>query len=159
MVDEETTRYTVATARVDALNQQFKAELERNQLTLSDSQMAVIQQEVRFVNQLAEKRDFSWAQLLHDLEEALPSGISIDKIQRDAKTFTITLDGGASDMRALKALMATLQIRPRFRLPVLHSHMFINSHHGDGGGEDEASGVKFSVTVQYCVIQEKAGQG
>ena len=49
--------------------------------------------DVRFVNQLAEKRGFLWTQLLSDLEEAVPAGISIRTIHRDEKTSTITIDG------------------------------------------------------------------
>lgn len=154
-VDEEATRYTMAAERTDALNQQFKAQLEHDQLTFSPAQIAEIQQEVQFVNQLAEKRGFSWIQLLHDLEEALPAGTSIGKIQRDVKTSTIAIDGRATSMSALNTLMSTLQGRSSFRLPVLHHHTFIDSHHADGAGHGGA-GVEFSLTVQYGGIPEQA---
>jgi len=118
---------------------------------------SLIQQEVRFINQLAEKRDFSWTQLLADLEEALPVGISIDTIHRDEKTATITLDGHATGMNTLKTLMTTLQTRPAFRQPVLHQHQLSDSSHIDGE-EHETPGVEFSVTVQYRGIPKKAGR-
>lgn len=154
-VEEETTRYAVAAERTHGLNQQLTTQLERDQLTLSASQMAAVQHEVRFVNQLAEKRGFSWTQLLADLEEALPAGISVHKIHRDVKASTITIDGHATGMTTLQALMTTLQARQAFQQPVLHHHQLIDAPQTDGGGEREATGVEFSVTVQYRGIGEK----
>jgi|CXWL01.1.fsa_nt_gi Tfp pilus assembly protein PilN len=156
-VEEEATRYTTAADRTDALNRQFTAQLERDQLTLTASQMAVIQQDVRFVNQLAEKRGFLWTQLLSDLEEAVPAGISIRTIHRDEKTSTITIDGHATSMGTLQTLMTTLEARPAFRQPVLHQHQLVESSHADKGGEREAAGVEFSVTVQYHGIFKNTG--
>lgn len=155
-VDEKATRYAAAAERTDALNQQLTAQLERNQLTLSASQMAAIQHEVRFVNQLAEKRGFLWTRLLSDLEEALPSGISVHKIHRDVKFSTVTIDGHATSMSTLQTLMTMLQARQAFHQPVLHHHQLVDAPQADGGGEREAMGVEFSVTVQYRVIGEKA---
>lgn len=154
-LEEETTRYAVAAERTHTLNQQLTAQLERDQLTLSASRMAAIQQEVRFVNQLAEKRGFSWTQLLADLEEALPAGISVHKIHRDVKASTITIDGHATGMTTLQVLMTTLQARQAFQQPVLHHHQLIDAQQTERGGEREATGVEFSVTVQYRGIGEK----
>jgi len=155
-VEEEATRYAVAAERTDVLNQQLAAQLERGQLTLSASQMSAIQHEVRFVNQLAEKRGFSWTQLLADLEEALPVGISVHKIHRDVKASTITIDGHATGMATLQTLMTTLQARQAFQQPVLHHHQLVDAPQADGGGDREAMDVEFSVTVQYRGIGEKA---
>lgn len=157
-MDEEATRYTVAAARTDIVNQQFNAQLEQNRLTLSTAQMAEIQQDARFINQLADKRGFLWTQLLADLEEALPAGISIGTIHRDVKASTITIEGHATGMDTLKTLMRALQTRPAFRQPVLHQHQLMNSSHHDGEGDREAAGVKFSVTVSYRGSFTKAGR-
>lgn len=153
-VEDEASRYAAATERSEAFNWQLKAQLEQDQLTLSPEQIAVIQQDVGFVNQLAEKRRFSWTQLLHDLEEAFPAGTSIGKIQRDAKASTITVDGHAASMGDLQALMTRLQTRPAFRQPVLHQHQLADSTHSDGGGERTT--VAFSLTVVYRWLLEKA---
>ena len=157
-VNEEATGYAVAAERTDALNRQFTAELERDRLTLSAAQMTAIQQEVQFINQLAEKRSFSWTQLLSDLEEAVPAGISIGTIHREVKTATITIDGHATSMGTLQTLMTTLQARQAFHQPVLHHHQLIDASHLDGGGEREAGRVEFSVTVQYRGILGKSGK-
>lgn len=155
-LNEEADRYASAVERTESFNRQFTAQLEQGRLRLSAQQMAEIKDEVLFINQLAEKRRFSWTQLLHDLEEALPTGISIVKIQRDVKQATITIDGRATGMTALNTLMFTLQSRVPFRLPVLHHHKFADSHRSDGGVEGEAAGVEFSLTVQYGGLPEKA---
>lgn len=155
-LDEEAERYAVAVERTESFNRQFTAQLEQERLTLSAQQMAEIKEEVLFINQLAEKRGFSWTQLLHDLEEALPAGTAIGKIQRDVKQATITIDGRATGITALNTLMSTLQSRSPFRLPVLHHHKFADSHRADGGGERDTAGVEFSLTVQYRGLSGKA---
>lgn len=148
-LDEEAARYATAAERTDAFNRRLTAQLSQEHLTLSAQQITAIQEELLFVNQLAGKREFSWTQLLHDLEETLPAGTSISKIQRDAKHATITLDGRATEMSALNTLMSALQSRAHFRAPVLHQHTFVSTEHPNGSGEREASGVEFSLTVQY----------
>lgn len=154
-IEEEATRYAVATARTEALNQHLSAQLEQEQLTLTAAQITSIQEEVVFFNQLAEKRRFSWTQLLHDLEGAFPTGTSIGKIQRDAKAATITIDGQAAGMTELRALMARLETSAAFRQPVLHQHQ-LESSHRDDGGDRGGSRVEFSVTVDYSGLPEKA---
>lgn len=148
-VHEDATRYAEAAERTTALNRAFTAQLERDHLTLSAAQISRIQQEVRGVNQLAEKRGFSWTQLLADLEEAVPSGISVSRIQRDEHTSTITIAGQARGMETLKTLLSTLQTRPGFHEPVLHRHDLSDSSRPDGDADPQAGGVAFSVTVQY----------
>ncbi|MBX3349025.1 MAG: PilN domain-containing protein [Nitrospira sp.] len=148
-VREDATRYAEAAERTTALNQTFTAQQERDQLTLSAAQISRIQQEVRLVNQLAEKRGFSWTQLLADLEEAVPSGISVSRIQRDEHTSTLTIAGHATGMETLKTLLSMLQARPGFHEPVLHRHDLSDSSRPAGAAEPQVSGVAFSVTVQY----------
>lgn len=157
-VYEDATRYAEAAERTNALNRAFAGQLERDQLTLSPKQMAMIQQEVRLVNQLAEKRDFSWTQLLADLEEAVPSGISVSRIQRDEHMSTITIIGHATGMETLKTLMSTLRSSPGFHEPVLHRHDLSDSSRHEGEGEHETAGVAFSVTVHYRGMVGKGGR-
>lgn len=148
-LNEEAVRYAIAAERTDASNRRLTAQLSQEHLTLSAQQITAIQEELRFVNQLAEKREFSWTQLLHDLEETLPAGTSISKIQRDVKHATITLDGRATGMGALNTLMSALQSRAHFRAPLLHHHTFVGAEHPNGSGERESPGVEFSLTVHY----------
>lgn len=157
-VREDATRYAEAAERTNSLNRAFIAQLERDQFTLSAAHIARIQQEVRQVNQLADKRDFSWTQLLADLEEAVPSGISISRIQRDGHTATLTITGHATGMETLKTLMSMLQARSGFHEPVLQRHDLSDSSHHEGAGEHEAAGVEFSVTVHYRGMLGKGGR-
>lgn len=153
-IEQDATRYALAAARTEAFNQQLSAQLAREQLTLTAAQITAIQEDVVFINQLAEKRRFSWTQLLHDLEGAFPAGTSIGKIQRDAKASTITVDGQAASMHELRGLMTRLETSPAFRQPVLHQHQ-LESSHSDDGGERGGSRVEFSVTVQYRGLPER----
>ncbi|MBL8075571.1 MAG: PilN domain-containing protein [Nitrospira sp.] len=156
-IDDDATRYAEAGERTTALNQAFTAQLERDQLTLSAAQVAGIQQEIRVVNQLAEKRDFSWTQLLADLEEALPSGISVSRIQRDGNTSALTITGHVTGMDTLQRLLSALQAHAGFHDPVLHRHDLSESSGSAGRGVRDSSGVDFSVTVQYRGMGGKRG--
>lgn len=154
VIEEEVSRYMAATERTEALNRQVTAQLEQERLTRSAEQLTEIQQEVRFVNQLAEKRRFSWTQLLHDLEEAVPPGIAIGKIQRDAHTASMMINGYAASMGELHALMNQLQTRSVFRHPLLHHHQLAAPSSPEGGAEREGGRVEFSVTVEYQGISD-----
>lgn len=154
LIEEEVSRYVTATERTEALNQHVRAQLEQGRLTLSAEQLTEIQQEVRFVNQLAEKRRFSWTQLLHDLEETCPPGIAIGKIQRDAHAATMMISGHAASMGELQALMSQLQTRSAFRRPVLHHHQLADSSSPEGAAERDGGRVEFSVTVEYHGISD-----
>ncbi len=155
LIEEEVSRYATATGRTELLNQQVTAQLEQGRLTLSAEQLTDIQQEVRFVNQLAQKRRFSWTQLLHDLEETCPPGIAIGKIQRDAHAATMMISGHAASMGELQALMSQLQTRSAFRRPVLHHHQLADSSSPEGAAERDGGRVEFSVTVEYHGISDR----
>lgn len=153
--ESDAAQYAVATERTDSFNQRLTVQLAQEQLTLSAQQVGAIQEEVQFINQLAEKRGFSWTQLLHDLEDALPVGTAIGKIQRDAAHSRLTITGRATEMSALNGLMSTLQSHSAFRLPVLHQHRSIDSRHSEGDEGRGASGIEFSLTVQYRGLTDK----
>ena len=154
-LEDEAARYALAATRTEDLNRHVTAQMEREQLTLTPQQIATIQHEVTFINHLADKRAFSWTQLLSDLEEALPQATSIGRIQLDMKASTVTFDGLAVRMQDVHALMASLQTHPAFSHPVLHHHTMIEAQkaqgrQGDGQANEPASAtVEFSLTVTY----------
>lgn len=155
-LEDEAARYELAATRTENLTRQFTAQMQREQLTLSVQQIVAIKQDVAFINQLAEKRSFSWTQLLADLEEALPSGTSIGKIQLDFKDSTVKIDGTAVRMQDLNALITSLQIRPAFTQAVLHHHKLVEVKGARGEPDNAGSGegpspiaIEFSLTVTY----------
>ena len=156
ILEEEAARYELAATRTEDVTRQFTAQMQREQLTLTAQQIAAIKQDVDFINQLAEKRTFSWTQLLADLEDALPPGTSIGKIQLDFKDSTVNIDGTAVRMQDLNALITSLQKRPAFTQAVLHHHTFVEARGSrektdDAGSGDGPSpiGIEFSLTVTY----------
>lgn len=155
-LEEEAVRYELAATRTEDLTRQFTAQMQRDQLTLTAQQIAAIKQDVAFINQLAEKRQFSWTQLLADLEEALPPGTSIGTIQVDFKDATVKIDGTAVRMQDLNALITSLQKRPSFTDARLHHHRLIDAKVPRGKGDDAGVGdgpspvgLEFSLTVTY----------
>jgi Tfp pilus assembly protein PilN len=147
-LEEEAARYAVAAGRTEDLNRQFTAQMTKDQLTFSPQQMTVIKHEVAYINQLADKRAFSWTQLLSDLEKTLPPSVAIGKIQVDMKDSTVTFDGLAARMQDLNALMARLQTGPSFSRPLLHHHKHIESQK-NSAPDPAPGGIEFSLTVIY----------
>jgi len=159
-LEEEAARYAVAAARTGEWNRQTSAQMRAEQLTLTAQQIDAIKQDVAFINHLADKRAFSWTQLLSDLEEALPPGTSIGKIQLDMKESNVTFDGLAASMQHLNGLMASFQSRPAFSHPILHHHKIVEAekpsgrHDVEEGLESAPARVEYSLTVQYRRFSE-----
>jgi len=155
-LEEAAVRYDLAATRTEDSTRQFSAQMQQDQLNMTIQQIAAIRQDIAIINQLAEKRLFSWTQLLVDLEEALPPGTSIGKIQLDVKDSTVKIDGVAAQMQDLYALIARLQKRPVFTQVVLHNHKFVEgkgsrekTDEGDNGDSPDSVGVEYSLTVTY----------
>lgn len=121
-LEEQTEHYETATARIESLNVQFADELKRDGLTLTAEQIATVKGEVAFANQLSQKRTFSWAQLLSDLEDTVPPHISIQSVALTFLDSTVTLQGVARTLKDLNAFVEHMQTHRAFQKAVLKNH-------------------------------------
>jgi Tfp pilus assembly protein PilN len=149
------------TARLTQANQQFRAAMNKDGLTLTPSQLAETKAHVAFANDLTARRGFSWARLLSDLEEATPDHIAFSSVQVNLKDKTVSLQGAARSLKDLNALVSTLNAHPAFSKATLASHVLEGSaegkpqfeHHDAEGGSIVIPGVKqvvFTMTVEYA---------
>ncbi len=162
-LDEKAARYELSTARVQELNRQFADQMVRDGLTLTAEQMTTLVREVKFANQLAENRVFSWTRLLSDLEEAVPPRVSISTVTLNFKESTIQLNGAVRALPDLTALVHSLESHAKFRKVVLSQHRVQTPPGGTTGasqpggtdttvktiGKESARQVEFSLTVAY----------
>jgi Tfp pilus assembly protein PilN len=68
---------------------------------------------------LVQARSFSWTHLLTDLEQVVPVGVALVKVELDPKEHTLNLDGSARSPESLRNLMVALERSAGFRDPYL----------------------------------------
>ncbi len=112
--------------RLNHANTSRSESMTRERLTLSMDQIAAIQHNVLFVNQLAEKRAFSWSRLLADLEATIPPQMALRTIQLNFQDSTIALHGSAASLQDLHAFMSNLEHHTAFRHATLASHRIVH---------------------------------
>ncbi|MEW6246279.1 MAG: PilN domain-containing protein [Nitrospirota bacterium] len=150
-IEEAAVRYETAAERTKELNRRFAERMQQDRLTLSPQQIAKITREVTFANQLADKRAFSWARLLSDLEEALPPRVSVSSVRLNFQESTVALHGTAPTLRDLTALVDRLQSHGAFRNATLADHHVQKKREGSTGHArtSGSEGVEFNLTVVY----------
>jgi type IV pilus assembly PilN-like protein len=149
-------RYETAAARTETLNRQFEEQLAREGLTLPGDQIAMIQGKIVFANQLSEKRAFSWTRMLSELEETVPSHVSIGSVKLDFQQSHIVVDGLARNLQDVNAFVQTLQSHRAFQNAVLAKHEVHKGRDGgavampiDGGPDGPRHGIEFTLAVGY----------
>jgi hypothetical protein len=149
-------RYESATARTETLNRRFEAQLTRDGLTLPGDQIAMVQGKIAFANLLSEKRAFSWARLLSELEETVPAHVSIGSVKLDFQQSKIVLDGLARNLQDVNVFVQTLQGHRAFQKAVLAKHEVHKGRDGgavampiEGGTDTPSHGIEFTLAVEY----------
>ena len=103
-------------------SRQFRQQAEANGYNLSDQWLQGLPQHVAFAEKLATHQNFSWTQLLNDLESAVPMRISIESVTLDFRNSSIALSGAALNLEDLSALVDRLEQHPAFQQIVLSNH-------------------------------------
>jgi len=163
-LEESAAQYELSTARVRELNRHFADQMVRDGLTLTAEEMTELIRDVKFANQLAENRVFSWTRLLSDLEEAVPPRVSISSVTLNFKESTILLNGAVRTLPDLAALVNSLESQSKFRKVVLSNHRVQAPPAGGATGTSQPGGAEatnktigqegsrhviFSLTVAY----------
>ncbi len=108
--------------RLQHANARLSNDMTRAHLTLSPEQIATVKREVVFVNELADKRGFSWSRLLADLEMTLPSPVALHTVRVNFQDSTVALHGSAASLHDVQTFMARLEQHAAFRQATLTSH-------------------------------------
>ncbi len=140
-LEETAERYDAAARRAMSLNESFAAQMKRDGFLLTPDQISAARIDVGFANQLTEKRTFSWTRLLSDLEEAVPSKVSIASIKLNLQESAVVLEGMAQRLQDLNQFVHQLQQHRAFRQAVLSKHEVRHETAGTVG-----HGVSQSVT-------------
>jgi len=154
--DDEITRLEMATARAESLTARLRTKMTKEGLTLSAEQTARVRMDVAFLNQLADKRAFSWVRLLSDLEETLPIAVSIASIKVNFQESTVSLNGTAHDLQSLNGFVTALQNHQAFQKASLVNHHLHEdeAQHGRTARAASAPEIEFSLAAQYRLHTE-----
>lgn len=157
-VEELATGYEQAKRRTESMTGTFKAQMERDQLTFSQEQVALIREEVAFAKQLSDKRSFSWTQLLNDLEETLPPHVALGSIKLNDQESSIVMEGVAEQLQDVNEFIQRLHVHRAFNQAVLDKHEMRQDSSSDRAGDSwvaEGAGpsrrqyLEFRLAVRY----------
>ena len=148
-----------ALARQHRVTQLLAEDMVRAGLTLKDEEINAVRKEIAFANQLTEKRDFSWTEMLHNLEEGMPPHVSINSVRLNFQDSTIRLQGTVKTMQDLDALVTKLNEAGTFSRVGLTEHS-IRTNVGparqstkavaaDESNQRSTDVIDFSLTVTY----------
>ncbi len=158
-LDEQSDYYEHALTRQHRVTQLFAEDMARAGLTLTDEQINAVRKEIAFANQLTEKRDFSWTEMLHNLEEGMPPRVSINSVRLNFQDSTIRLQGTVKTIQDLDALVTKLNEAGTFSRVGLTEHN-IHTNVGPARRSTEAVAedrpnqrstdvIDFTLTVTY----------
>jgi hypothetical protein len=156
---EQSDYYEHALARQHRVTQLLTEDMARAGLTMTDEQINAVRKEIAFANQLTEKHDFSWTEMLHNLEGGMPPHVSIDSVRLNFQDSTIGLRGTVKTMQDLDALVTKLNEAGTFSKVGLTEHS-IRTNAGAARRSTEAGAVDqsnqrstdvidFTLTVTY----------
>lgn len=151
-LDEAAVRYELATQRIVASNRQFAVQSLRAGVDVSEPRLKTLGRDVTFINQLLEKRAFSWTRLLTDLEASVPLKVSITSVTMNFKDSSLLLNGTAMTIKDVTGFSDSLEAHSSFRNVILSNHQVRERPGPDRGKNnlDEApQGVDFTLTVTY----------
>lgn len=145
--------YESATQRMADATHVYVKQAQLAGYDLSDGRLKGIEKEIAFTNQLLANRAFSWTQFLTDLEEAVPSNVSIASVglsfSRDGVA-TISLTGSSLTLRDLTALTNDLEKHPAFQSVVLSHHQTLPPEFREPvAARQGEEPVGFALTAMY----------
>jgi Tfp pilus assembly protein PilN len=158
-LDEQSDYYEHALTRQHRVTQLLTEDMARAGLTLTDEQINAVRKEIAFANQLTEKRDFSWTEMLHNLEEGLPPHVSINSVRLNFQDSTIRLQGAVKTIQDLDALVTKLNEAGTFsrvgltehniQTNVIQARRSIEGVEADQSERRAANAIDFTLTVTY----------
>lgn len=126
----------------------FRRQSETEGFDLSPSRLQALLQEVTFANQVIEHQQFSWTQLLDDLERTTPHQISMDSIVLNKNRTSLALSGAALTLQDLTAFVDQLKKHPAFHHVEMASHKSQRRSKRSQAGP--ATFVAFNLAVSYA---------
>ncbi len=129
--------------RIDRLTREMEAQKSSKS---RESDPKKLEKKIALVNEVIQKKSFSWTGFLNDLEKAIPKNISIKKIEPRYTDQSVNLSGEALTLKDLTLLILQLEGTPRF------SHIFLLDQKQSKGDR-----IEFLVHLNYKEKGDNAG--
>jgi type IV pilus assembly protein PilN len=97
--------------------------------------------QIRFANEIINKKAFSWLSLIDRLEAVTPDGIAFTIIEPDPKKQSLKLAGSTLSFSRLRQLLENMEQTPGF------SDIYLVSQNQTSVGEKQ-KGISFTITCQ-----------
>ena len=148
-LDEQAAQYETAAVRIQEANRQFAQESLRAGFDLSETRRKTLAQEVSFSRRVAKQHAFSWTQFLSDLEETVPSHVSLNSVALAPKEAVISLNGSALALADVTAFVNALESHRAFRNVVLSQHRVQEPSKDREHQAPSRPTIEFTLTVTY----------
>lgn len=126
----------------------LKAEISGAQSTLgakpsgiSEAELSRQKTQIRFYNEIIERKSKNWLNILELFENVTPEGIAMSSLMPDKKLEVFKIDGHARSFKVLQQYLEKLETSKNF------SSIMLISHQNMVTGEKER-GVKFSISCK-----------
>jgi len=124
--------------RVRQQDRDLIAEVRHAGIDLSEEALKKLPFEVQLANQILEKRTFSWTRFLTELEQAIPSHLTLISVRLDQTGTMVLLKGTATNLEDITTFTVGLQDHVVFKDPILAQHrVALNGL------------MEFDITLQY----------
>jgi Tfp pilus assembly protein PilN len=153
-VVEQARQYEQGTERLEARSRAFVQGAAAAGVILSEARAKTIAHDVAVATRLVQTRAFSWTQFLNDLEETVPSHISIGSIAIDFKEMKSTITGTAVSLKDVTTFVNALETHAAFENVVLAQHHLQDEDKDHQVVRERQSMVSFDMTVTYHAVHQ-----
>ena len=147
-LDQQTAHLQQQINELEQVNQGLVRKATAQGFDLSDTRIQQLPREVTFAKKIWKQQAFSWTQFLNDLEDTVPTKISMDSVTLNFKDSSIGLSGSAATLNDLKNFVDKLETHQAFYHVVLSQHSFKKKQK-----DKKTKFVKFTMTVSYEPLQ------
>jgi len=123
----------------------YESQLSARPDGVSEQDYARMQGNIRFYNNIIQRKTWDWIGLLDQLEKVTPEGIALTSFVPDPKSREIKIEGEARTFAKIRTYIEKLEESKAFRNIQLQSHQ-------EAAAADKVRTVKFAVSFQ-AVIQ------
>lgn len=108
---------------------------------ISEAEISHQKAQIRFYNEIIERKSKNWLNILELFENITPEGIALSSLSPDNKQEILKVDGHARSFKVLQQYLEKLETSKNF------SNVLLISHQNMFAGEKER-GVKFSISCK-----------
>ncbi len=127
--------------RLKADISKYESQLSARPDGVSEQDYARMQDNIRFYNNIINRKTSDWIGLLDQLEKATPDGIALTSFVPDPKSREIKIEGEARTFAKVRSYIEKLEESKAFRNIQLQSHQ-------EAAATDKGRTVKFAVSFQ-----------